>query len=522
MRILVPGLIAAGLLLSAPALAAPTPPDSRIASPPLQPTELQKRVIARIDRLVKGEMKDCARARVDLATLARAPGFDMIEEGPRRGALLSIIVCGSDYTDADALFAAERLEPIAVTPFERAALNLPLLLRDLNAEADLKAAGRMMVVLDGAPELVSHWDSQWFTAMLAAARTGDRATHLGLLSRLLRVEWTHVSSQEAARTSWRMDLARLQATTGNLIALRDTLRPVDDPQSLIMIAQDRRFEKLWPEMEAAGRFDWQAVAEADLARKRKRSAEQPRQLSAVTDVIDVLRLLGRAEEAVTLGEAARARLGAAGSFEDQDEKAAWLLRSLALALEDLDRRGDVDRVFAEAVAAGDKTSDRISQRINWAALLLIHDRPGKVLELMDQIGDKDGSDYGLALRETRRVCALADSDRPKAEALLGKVRARAQVNPSAAMQAYVCLGLMDEAAAVQIDRLKSEEFRQDALLSIFRGALYPRPFTPFEQRIIDRRQAISARPEVARALEAAGRPIQTPYAGDYWSPPPAR
>lgn len=519
MRVLISGLVSAGLLLSAPVQAAPKVSSPSAGREAPQVNDLQRKTIARIDKLVKNEMADCAAGRVELAGYARLPEFDLIDTGARRGAYLSIIICAQDYTDSDSLSAAEKLEPLAGTPYEEGALNLPLLLRDLTSDRDLKAAQRMILVLEGAPDLVDHWEPNWFTPMLMAARKAEPSTHLGLLSRLLTVAWTNPFAEKAAASWWRMDLARQQAKMGNLIAVRDTLRPVTNPESLVMIAQDRRFEKLWPEMQAAGRFDWQAVAEADLVRKQKVLADKPRQLTAVMDVIEAFRILGRAPEAVSVGESARARLATADSFDDQVENGPWMLRSLATALDDLGRHDEVDKVFAEAIAAGDKSGDRISQRINWAMYLQIRGRTQEVLQLMDAIGDDDGSDYGMAFRESRRVCALADTARDKAEALLPKIKARAEANPNAALQAYLCLNRLDEAAAVQISRLQSDEYRHDGLRAVMRGALYPRPFTPFEQTALDRRKAMNARPDVAKAIEAAGRPIQTPYAGDYWSPP---
>lgn len=515
MRILVPGLIAAGLLLVAPALAAPETsiPPTRESEPVADAKALEAQARARLRDLAKAGLDDCADARVDLVAVARAPAFSQLPEPVRRATLASILTCTRTSDDHDTLFAAELLAPIAASPVERGLVHYHLMGAGIGKD-NVKAARHLLALMDSYPAMVSGWEARWFGPMVLAAKQ-DQALELGLLSRLVGADWRTASSRDASRVWWRMDLARRQSELKNVIALRDTLRPVDDPDSLVSVALDRRFEPLWTEMETAGRFDWTALAQANLAAKRQLLADEPNRLFHLMALMDALRLTDGAEEAAALGQAARAKLSTPGSFVDQDDNAAWLLLKLTSVLSDLGRDAEVDAVFAEALPLSDKSGDRISQRVNWAGHLLQAGRPAEALKLLEAISDDDGSPYGLGWRDSNKVCALSEVNRKQAEALLAKMQMKWDDNPSSVYQALLCLGRVEEAAALLVKRLETPKHRDGAIGANLMGARNPRPPTPFVTRLLATREKVLARPEVVAALARYSRPITVPYGGDY-------
>lgn len=516
MRTLTAGFVLAALLLAAPAMSAPqvNAQGARAIDPAADSAALEARLDAIINRVGKDGAKACAKARPDLIAYVRSAAFPRLSDRTRRAALMLVIACTTNQNDGQALYAARLLEPIATESADRGLANFQLML-DEEERDPLAAARRLNVVLETFPELVADWESAWFESMLKAARS-DGALELSLLSKLVTVDWTDETSLEASSVWWRMDLARRQTKLNNLIALRATLKPVDDPGSLISIAQDRRFEALWPEMEAAGRFDWLAVAEADLARKRKAVADKPRSLAHIRQLMQSLRELGRYDEAIAVGQAARDRLSDTKAFDDQDTETHWTLNDLAYAYSGARRAAEADAVFREALAAGARAGDRVSQPVNFSEELIRRGRHQEALTLVQAVADKDSSPIGITWRDASIVCAQAPLDRAKANALADDLLKRWEINPQAASHALLCLDRIDDAAALMVKRLGSDDHRVEALYAALIGRRPPGSDSPWDQRMQANRDAVWARPEVMKALAPVGRRIEVPYYGSYW------
>eukprot|EP01030_Chromulinospumella_sphaerica_P019420 gene19420-19313_t len=76
MRVLLTGLIAAAILLAAPAGAAPSVHSNRSTPDRASDVEaLEKRLLARIDQIIDSDAKDCPKARPDLVAYSRSPAF---------------------------------------------------------------------------------------------------------------------------------------------------------------------------------------------------------------------------------------------------------------------------------------------------------------------------------------------------------------------------------------------------------------------------------------------------------------
>lgn len=511
-----PGVMAATLfaamLLAAPG-AQPEPPPKAAPAEALQTFEEQATA-----RLAKARAGRCPEARADLLNLVKAEGFERLDELLRRNVLLVVLACSWKSDDPDTLLAARKLEPLADTKQEFGLVHYHLMRFELRKGGDRRAAAwHLIEVLDNRPQLVRDWDARWFGSMLIAAQD-DPDLEMAVLGRMVEIDWQTVSARNAANTRWRISLAQLQITRGTPATLRDNLEQVSDPGSLVSVALDRRFESVWPELEAAGRFDWKTLAEADLAAKRKAFASEPNRLEHAMYLMDALRRAGASEEAEAIGRAAKARLATPDAFVDQEENAAWLLLSLIDTLEDQGRWDEVDALFREVMPVSDRSGDRISQRVNWSDHLIAAGRPAEALKLLEEIGDDVGSPYGNAWRDSGMVCALADSDRQRAQALLDRMSPGWDSNPAAVQEAHLCLGQIDEAAAMMVKRLESPKHRNGAIGANLKGASGKTPRLPHAARLKAARDQVYARPEVVKALARYSRPVVVPYLGDYAEP----
>lgn len=509
-------LIAAVILAAAPAAAAPgggrTP-----AEPPARAVDqiaLEDTTRGLFADLSEGEYRNCDRIAPRLAQVARHPDFRRMSTGGQRQALIGLLVCINDYSTPEAIEWARRLDPLAASDLERALVAFPLLLIDYDAGRHLDAARRLVIVLDGSPGLVSHWDSATVWPLVNAA-DADPEFQAVLLRRLLDVEWDSSLSRMSARTGWPMRLARLQVGAGRLDEAYQSLARITDVEILLTVAADRRFAPLWPRLQAAGRFDWPSVAETDLAARRALAAQEPRSLFVLVDVMEALHLLGRDEEAIALGEAARRKLAGADAYEDQVDQAPWLFNALARSLDRAGRRPEAEAAYREGVIAGDRADDPVSIRLNLAAHLHTWERPAEGLAVLDQIPEDQLWAHAALWRDTYLACMVADVDRPRAERMLAAMRPREAENPVALGVALSCLDRIEEAAGVYVRRLNSPRLRDQALLT---AAIGKAPFgsSAFDERQLANRRAIFARQDVLAAIERAGRRVETPLKGRYY------
>jgi hypothetical protein len=244
-------------------------------------------------------------------------------------------------------------------------------------------------------------------------------------------------------------------------------------------------------------------------------AAAPEKLAPVREVMSSLRALGRYEEAIQIGQALRARLQDGEAFADREENGEWVLILLGHCLLDTGQVAESEAVFNEAIATGEARAPSSDARMNWAGRLLDLSRPQDALKIIAGIDLDYVTDYGEAWIDSQKACAQADVDRKAAEVTLATLRQRRDKNPGALSQALLCLNRVDEASTLLIWRLGQPEHRSGAL-DPFWAARAPPFIPPWLAEFERRRQAMLAGPGVQKALDAVGRPVAVPLAGDYW------
>lgn len=502
--------LAAGTGAAAPT--GPPPARSEGRSQSLDLIALENRVRSTLDKATPRGKINCDLARKDLAPAYRNPDFNNLSVDTRSKALQLGIICSTDIGGEETLDLARRLDPIAPDALARAVASYPIMAAVVG-EDDKAAAQRMIVVIDGLPVLVQDWRAAWVWPMVRAVED-DETLSLALLSRLITVDWQDKTAKASA-SGWRLKLATRQAEMKNYSAVRDTVEPLDDLETLLAVAVDRRFEPVWAEMQEAERFDWLALIRSELALHRREMEADPKSLSAIVLVADDLRALGRYEEAIGLLQGARARLGETGAFEDRDRYANWLLNNLAYALNEAGRPAEADVVWKEAVAEGAAQGDKISQYVNYAGFLNRNGRSAEAVALLESADRETASPIGKAFQESGLICALARTDPVRANRMMDALLAHWEDHPPAVSGALICMDRLDAAADIMVRRLASTKHRSEAL----RAAVITLPDatdTDWDRTLAVRREAVLARPEVARALDAAGRRLTLPIHRVYW------
>jgi tetratricopeptide (TPR) repeat protein len=487
-----------------------------VASPAAEgPARLMEQFQAAAEAMSGGKdnLAGCKRAGDQLDRIAADPGFGGLPPSHQRMTLLMVLACAPPDS-AKAVAAATALAPIAKMPVEVQAAN-GVLLDDAGRREDAKAfisAFSRMVALD--PAAFAAADPRGFQWAIFQVQDDPALTET-LLSDLRAIPWTDPIGRDAVDHNWALGLARISAEAGDETKAIALLDRATAPGVLMTVAQDRRFARIWPELEAAGRFDWIKVQTSDLQHWRDLAEREPGRLLNISSQIDALRALGRYDEALALGQAYARRLKAGEAFDDADEQRPWLLNAHAYTLYDLGRYDEADAVMTEAEGIG-QNGDGVSQRINRAELLIDAGQVARALKVLDTVKDKQSSTYGLMWRDAGLACAKAQQgDLAGARATAQAMAARWKDNAAAATKALVCADQADEAAALYIRRLDDPTTRAEAL-EAFRAGRAPPKTPPFQAAFQARLVAIQARPEVQAAVARWGRALTVPLAGTYW------
>lgn len=500
-------LLAAGLS----SIVATGPALARAAAP----AALSEQAHGLVETIAGQGARACEAATLDRVTaVTDAAGFDQLDVATRETLLRLRVNCAQRVDDHPAAaIVARRLTVPGYSPETRGDAAFTVALAAASRMDVGAFAENMRIVLETTPEKGVLFPPQVFNWVLSDPNQPP-ASRAAFVTALRRAPWTTEDAHRMVDNDWALREAAFAADAGDMTLASATLSRASDPGVLMAVYQDRRFERLWPEMVAAGRFDWRARETERLAGIDARIAREPRRLELVVERIRALRHLERYEEARAVGVDYIARAERKGAFDDQDQQKAWLLYIHASVLGDLGETASADA----ALAAGAEGPDKISQHVNRAAALLLHDRPAEAMAALDKIPADYGTPYGRMATASNRLCALALLGRSdEGETPLARLRTNWRDQPGAAISGLACLGRDDEAAAVLIRWLEDPALR-GAALTWFRtgspsaGAKATAAGAPALMR---RSAALKARPDVQAALAKVGRPLAHGLGGEY-------
>lgn len=448
-----------------------------------------------------------------VADLAAQPRFADASIELRRLVLMAAAHCVGEAGMDSALKLTVQLEPLAAGMDLELDVQGFLISDEVNRRDFAAAARRLIGLIERRPDDIATWNAS-FAGRIVDGLTGDAELSTRLLRAVTTLRWTGEDGLRLARNDWSRRYADRLLAAGDTAGAAAALSEVTSVDVLMGIAEDRRYEALWPSMEADGRFSWRRLLERNLKTVTERAGSDDR-LGDLDLRVRLLSGLGRYDEAIRLGQAARKRMKTGEVFTDQDTRANWLLDGLAAALLEDGQAREAEAVYLEAMAAGEAAGeDLVSQRINWAGTLLLLDRPADALALIDDQPRDSASPYGLMWVDATRVCARASLGRDGAEPVLASMRARDTDNMDAMTQALICLDRQDEAAALYIRRLTDPDLRAGALAD-FRETRDRPPRSAWGREYSRRLKLVLARPDVRKAFDAVGRVLVLPVTSTY-------
>jgi hypothetical protein len=277
---------------------------------------------------------------------------------------------------------------------------------------------------------------------------------------------------------------------------------------LVRLAIDRRFEAIWPQLEARLGPSADTADARYVAATKARFDKNPKSLIARLGYAEALNIASREPEAIAVADVARtpAELAALSNRE------IWLVNLHAMLLGDA---GNGEAALARMAALN---ATPIAGRpamagtvVNEAVLAQSLGRSQLALDLADSAESKAGSlnEYGQLALASVRTCALAKLGRKaeaEAEAAAAALIAKPDVSEDSYLQAMLCLGRSDAAAAAVIRRLADPETRMEMLFDLQPFLIADRD----KERDRDVRagyRALKARPDVKAAFLKAGRDL---------------
>jgi tetratricopeptide (TPR) repeat protein len=296
---------------------------------------------------------------------------------------------------------------------------------------------------------------------------------------------------------------------GEMSAAMDLLRYVDDPHSIERLLIMRRFEALWPVLEARVGPNLANVRASSAAAAEQAYQADPHTPLRLLELVDALRYAGRYDDAIALRPKLPADSAAMGRA---DERTGWAVNSMALGLYEVGRADEADQLYELLNGAQmDAGRWRVGTIINRVELLVSAGRFDQALSMMattEESAAKDGNDYARQLVRRLKYCALSGSGRKEeATRMLPDLMAHAQDAASATVGGLLCGGEIDKAEAVALASLKTEKGEHD-----FVRALQPELLTSDDPSVWQTRwQELRKRPAIAREYHRLGRDMPKQY-----------
>ncbi len=492
------------------ALAGPAMADTKPAAPlPQNQSAFEASLAEAGADLQKG---DIAHGREVLERAWRSPAFDKAAPEMRHTVLMAVAglaIETKDWKTAQAAIVPASEMPMAEFADWRTRLEVAAYQHD---SEDAVHALTVMIkrfpeaLRDLPDETVDYWSRQ------ARKLPDGQAKQFALIEALFFMGWKP-QDRFTDLSDMHMTYALGLIQRGRIPEARTQARMTTRPEAIIMMRADKRYDPMQEHLKPKiGPQDRQADLVPLLAK-------YPDRLSGPVAQAEVLLDLHKPKDALAVIDAAIAKANAApDAFIDQDEKLGWALDVRNRVLNALGRRDEA----LEALAAGARMPEHgqanVNQTLNLAIRQLQNAQPKAALATANTVRLDRMSPYGRAVALQARSCAQAAlGQRDEALAGLKDLRAIGDEAKGNTLEVLLCLNDLDGAAALVIERLKSEELRSQTLLYLQKGPApdFPTPYLTEQEARMD---ALRRRPDVIAAVEPVGR-IETYRPEDLWPTP---
>ena len=488
----------AGLAATAPAASAPTP-DPSIA-PLLRTAKLLDEAVA------KYRDNDLKAAEAAAQEATASPGFASLPGDTRYRAYTILGASASALTHYDIAWPALKSAadmPEATGRDWAARLQMGIRQRDPADEVlSLTTIAnhwrptlgqlndRVIQVVIGSPYLSREHDRQKFE----------------LLDALHKAPWKPSNPFDSLDSLW-LDLAQLQLARDDVAGAVATAKSVTDPRTMIVMKVDRRFDAITG--QDPQHFDLATAAEMRLAALTDVMKQHPDNLQPIQMMAEVLRYLGRNEEALSLVDQALAKALPAdntkSAYKDTAALLPWVMEMRSHLLVDMGRFDEAAVQWERASRRPERGAANVSQTLNLAIFYDELGRPKDALRVLLDVQIEGLSPFGRTELERAKACAYSQmQDAEQTAKSLDYLRDHRTDGHENLGKALLCSGDFDGVADAWKRSLEDPAARGVFLRE--HQNYDPPPMEPAVSRELHRKaMAVLARPDVRMAIERVGR-----------------
>jgi len=383
----------------------------------------------------------------------------------------------------------------------------PRMLSTVEAAADnVPAAERSELYRAFVPATISQLSSTFESG-------DDEGRRFRLADALVRIGWPGDGDPDAGDAMKMIVIDHLLSNGGRERAaiLAGQIGTTDNLMQLVLL---RKYDGLLPQT----RTPVSRIEAALAARDRSTAAALAAEPGAVRPILNRarhLRNVGREADALALLLPQVADVAGAAAQPD----GMWLIQEAANALLALGRADDALALGRQLLALDfEANPSLINPMINHVWLIWKSGRFAESLEQarrLDRAGDEAISRFGRAMLDSTIVCSLASLGRQvEARSWMAQLRQHSSESSMQRTRASLCLNDLD-AAALSVQRgLESEEpaFVVFSLQDYEVGGL-----SPAWEQLRQRLSSLRTRPDVAAALDRAGRVAELPLSRNVWN-----
>lgn len=331
----------------------------------------------------------------------------------------------------------------------------------------------------------------------------ERRAQFELCRGLFEAGWKFDGGLEPSR-AWAA-LLRRYAEQGELQAALRVLSRENDPQEILALRLDKRFDALAAADPA--HLDVTAATRRWVDERRAAVERTPDSLGALTHLASAYLHVGRNREALELTTQVLARVAAApaprSAYEDAEVWLNWVWDDRSVALRRLGRWAEAEEAMRHAADLPEAGGANASNVSNLASLYAELGRGDEALATLQRYSGPL-TDYGnMDLQYVKLKAAIARHDDAQEQAALRYLREH-QLDAMGIFQAALAYaGRLDEAEALLIRRLQDPDLRTPALLEAQRYV--ETQSTPLVEQARQRWRQMLARPQLQAQIRAVGR-----------------
>lgn len=324
------------------------------------------------------------------------------------------------------------------------------------------------------PDKLTDYTDGGIFLLAREARKLSPAVESDFLEAFHDIHWKPKSEFRTADDLW-LSLVRVRLEHGNASGARAIAAELHDPGSILALQIDKRFDNIVH--DGSERFDVMKAYEAALADMKAKTAAAPDKLEGVNSVAELLIVMTRYDESLTLVSAALERLKAnPAAYSDAADKRNWTEDIRSRALFNLGRSDDGLAALKSAAAQKEDGQVNVSQAINLADEYNAFDRPKDALDAISTIDLPNASDYGrMALQDARACAYFGLGDAANLNKALEYMRMHKKDGTQPFLNAMLFTGNLDDAAAEVVTELQDPSRRTEMLSFLQDYAPDPHP-----------------------------------------------